>query len=120
MAKNENIRIAQKVLSADIEAYQAFQNIAGYKSANEKYESGKITASFGNMQASQTEEVQTAATAAEKKDTAITDEWTFHNNMLGVKIQVAAQFGDDSPQLQALGLKRKSDYKQPAKKKVKP
>jgi hypothetical protein len=120
MAKNENVRIAQKVLQADIEAYQALLNVSGYKPSNDKYELGKVTASFGGMQTSQTEETQTAATAAEKKDTAIADEWTFHNNMLGVKTQVAAQFGDDSPQLQALGLKRKSDYKTPNKKKVKP
>lgn len=62
---------------------------------------------------------QTAATAAKKIDTAIANEWAFHNNRLGVKTQVAAQCGDDSPQLQALGLRRKSDYKTPAKKKVK-
>jgi hypothetical protein len=120
MAKNENKRITQKILSADIEAYQALLNVTSYKPSNDKYALDKITASFAGMGTSQTEETQTAATAAEKKDAAIADEWTFHNNMLGVKIQVEAQFGNDSPQLQALGLKRKSDYKTPAKKKVKP
>lgn len=120
MAKNENVRISQKVLQADIEAYQALQNITDYKPSNNKFELVKVTASFSGMQTSQTEETQTAATAAEKKDEAIANEWAFHNNMLGVKTQVAAQYGDDSPQLQALGLKRKSDYKTPNKKKVKP
>jgi hypothetical protein len=120
MAKNENVRIAQKVLQADIEAYQALLNIADYKPANEKFTLEKITASFVSMRSSETEEVQSAATAEEKKDKAIVDQWTFHNNMLGAKVQTEAQFGDDSPQLQALGLKRKSDYKTPNKKKVKP
>jgi hypothetical protein len=120
MAKNENKRITQKILSADIEAYQALLDVTGYKPSNDKYALDKVTASFAGMNVSQTEEVQSAATHEQKKDTAITDEWAFHNNMLGVKIQVAAQFGDDSPQLQALGLKRKSDYKTPNKKKVKP
>jgi hypothetical protein len=120
MAKNENKRINQKVLQADIEAYQALINVSGYKPSNDKYALDKITASFTGMGVSQTEEVQSAATHEEKKDTAIADEWTFHNNILGAKVQTEAQFGNDSPQLQALGLKRKSDYKTPNKKKVKP
>jgi len=36
--------------------------------------------------------------------------------MLAVKEQVIAQFGKNSNQLQALGLKKKSEYKAPARK----
>jgi hypothetical protein len=39
--------------------------------------------------------------------------------MLGVKEQVIAQFGKNSDQLQALGLKKKSEYKAPAARKAK-
>jgi len=35
---------------------------------------------------------------------------------LGVKTQVKAQFGDSSNELQALGLKKKSEHKSPSKK----
>jgi hypothetical protein len=36
--------------------------------------------------------------------------------MLGVKTQVVAQYGDNSDQVQALGLKKKSERKKPARK----
>jgi hypothetical protein len=43
----------------------------------------------------------------------VAGEWEFHNLMLGVKDQVIAQFGKDSTQVQAVGLKRKSEYSRP-------
>ncbi len=36
--------------------------------------------------------------------------------MLGVKEQVIAQFGKSSDQVQALGLKKKTEYKAPVRK----
>ena len=45
-------------------------------------------------------------------------EWEFHNAMLGVKEQAIAQYGKNSDQLQALDLKKKSEYKSPARKKA--
>ena len=36
--------------------------------------------------------------------------------MTGAKIQVKAQFGDSSNELQAMGLKKKSEYKKATKK----
>jgi hypothetical protein len=42
--------------------------------------------------------------------------WEFHNTMLAVKEQVIAQFGKNSDQAQALGLKKKSEYKAPTRK----
>ena len=47
------------------------------------------------------------------RDDAAAAEWAFHNAMLGGKDQVKAQFGDDSNELQSLGLKKKSEYKSP-------
>jgi hypothetical protein len=41
----------------------------------------------------------------------------FHNAILGAKDQVKAQFGKDSNELQALGLKKASEYKRPSPKK---
>jgi hypothetical protein len=58
-------------------------------------------------------EAQAAAAAAVARGDTIAKEWEFHNLMLGVKEQVIAQFGKDSDQLQAIGLKRKSEYKPP-------
>jgi hypothetical protein len=50
-----------------------------------------------------------------KRAAANAAEWEFHNAILGAKTQVTAQFGDDSDELAALGLKKKSEYKSPTR-----
>lgn len=57
--------------------------------------------------------MQGAADAA--RDHAVAAEWEFHNAVLGMKDQVRAQYGSDSDQVQALGLKKKSKYRAPAR-----
>ena len=59
------------------------------------------------------EEAQAAAALAAARDNAVAQEWAFHNLMLGVKDQVMAQFGRDSNEVQALGLKKASERKSP-------
>jgi len=49
------------------------------------------------------------------RDNAAAAEWEFHNAMLGVKDQIIAQFGKDSNQVQAIGLKKKSERKSPGR-----
>jgi hypothetical protein len=49
------------------------------------------------------------------RDDATAAEWAFHKAVLGAKDQVVAQYGDDSNQLQALGYKKKSEYKSPSR-----
>jgi hypothetical protein len=48
------------------------------------------------------------------RDSANSAEWTFHNLVLGAKDQVIAQYVEDSDQVQAIGLKKKSEYKRPS------
>ena len=62
-------------------------------------------------------EAQKQADLDAARDEATVAEWAFHNAVLGAKDQVIAQFGDDSNELQALGLKKKSEFKSPTPKK---
>ena len=48
-------------------------------------------------------------------DEAVAADWAFHNAVLGAADQVVAQFGKDSNEIQALGYKKKSEYKSPSK-----
>lgn len=48
---------------------------------------------------------------SETRDMAAIAEWEFQNFMLGAKLQVQAQYGDSSNEVQSLGLKKKSEYK---------
>jgi hypothetical protein len=45
-------------------------------------------------------------------------QWAFHNLMLRAKDQVRAQFGRDSNEVQALNLKKTSEYKAPQRSKT--
>ena len=117
MAKNQTRRLTFAVLSADREAFAALQAIADYAPANEAYKIENIKAARDRMDDSQREAIQAEVAAAAKRDTANASEWEFHNAILGAKLQVAAQFGSDSDEIAALGLKKKSEYKRPTRRK---
>lgn len=108
---NETRRLKPGQIQLDIESYDALLDMSDYKPANPAYSVANATAGRTGMSTSQQEETQAAATAAAKRDNAVTNEWAFHNMMLGVKDQVVAQYGKDSNQAQAIGLKKKSEYK---------
>jgi hypothetical protein len=47
-------------------------------------------------------------------------EWAFHNAVLAMKEVVRGQFGSDSNEARAVGLKKKSDRKRPVRSKTTP
>ena len=116
MAKDQTKRIAPAQMQADMDAYLALQGIANYTPANTAYTLEAVRTKMEAMKATQEEEfaIQTALVAA--RDTSTAAEWEFHDIILAVKEQVIAQFGKNSNELQALGLKKKSEYKAPARK----
>ena len=116
MANNPTRRIAPAVLQADLESFAALQAITNYTPANAAYTLAAITALKQSMEAKQTAETQAAAALASARDTATDGEWEFHKAMLGSRTQVNAQFGENSDQVQSVGLKKKSEYKKPSRK----
>lgn len=111
MAKNQARRLKPGRIQLDIESYDALLDMNNYAPANAQYKVENVTGSRTKMSTSQQGETQALATAAAKRDAAVADEWEFHNIILGVKDQVVAQYGKDSNQAQAIGLKKKSEYK---------
>ncbi|HEX8336151.1 MAG TPA: hypothetical protein VF621_05435, partial [Pyrinomonadaceae bacterium] len=114
---NETRRIKPEVINADEESFAALQAMAGYAPANQAYTLAAITAAHGALQSAWTAESQAEAALATARDNAVTREREFHNLMLGAKDQVTAQFGRDSNEVQALGLKKASERKAPRRKK---
>jgi hypothetical protein len=55
---------------------------------------------------------------AAARDASRQAEWRFHNAMLAVKAQVIAQYGVSSDEVQALGLKKKSERRKPARRRA--
>jgi hypothetical protein len=111
MAKNETRRIAPSALQADRDAFAALKAVEGYKPANSDFTVAKIQAAQDAMVDKRDLEAQQQAEFDAARDEATAAEWEFHNAVLGAKDQVKAQFGADSNELQAVGLKKKSEYK---------
>ena len=113
MAKNETKQLAPAVLTEDRDIYAAMKDIGNYAPANPAYTQAALDASHDEMVAAQQEEAKAAARLAAARDNKVAAEWGFHNKLLGGKVQVEAQFGSNSNELQSLKLKKKTEYKSP-------
>lgn len=117
---NETRRISPTILQDDKDALSALKNMSGYAPSNKDYALTKIQAAFDGMDSAQETETQKAAEAATSRDDATAAEWNFHNAILGAKKQVVAQYGEDSNEIQSLGLVKKSEISRAGGRKAKP
>lgn len=115
MSSTQSRRIKPALLQADLDAQVALAAIADYKPANAAYSAANITAALTAMQSAQQAELRAQVALDTARDAAAAAEWRFHEIMLCAKDQVIAQYGKSSDQLQALGLKKKAEYKRPAR-----
>lgn len=113
MARNQSKRLPPRKVEADENGFAALQTILNYTPINSTYTVNAVRAAHEELQSLRSAEAQAQAQAQAARDNAVAKEWEFHNLMLGVKEQVIAQFGNDSDEVQAIGLKRKSEYKPP-------
>ena len=113
MAKDQTKRLRPGKIQADREGFTALQTFGDYSPANPDFSIDRLEALLAAMEAAQEAEVNAANALAAARDGAVAAEWDYHNAMLGVKDQVVAQYGDDSDQVQSLGLKKKSERKRP-------
>src|SRR5579872_4712421 len=116
MAKNQTRRLSPKIISNDIYSNDALKKVVNYSPANSQYAATNIQICYTTMITAQTNETQAIAAFATARDLAAAAEWAFHNAMLGAKDQVKAQFGKDSNEVQSLGLKKTSEYRNPKSK----
>ena len=117
MAKNETRPLRPAQLAADHDAFDALQGIENYTPANPAYTAEKIKALHDRVDDAQREATQAQADADAKRAALMAAEWEFHNAMLNTKVQVDAQFGSNSDQVASLGVKKKSEYKSPTRRK---
>jgi hypothetical protein len=118
MARNQSKRLPSGKIVADESGFAALQAITGYTPINPAYKLDAVKAAHAELENLRRAEAQAQAAMAAARESAVAKEWEFHNLMLGVKEQVIAQFGKDSDEVQALGLKRKSQYKPPIRKSI--
>lgn len=113
MAKDENKRLSPGDLSSDNDSFDGLKTITDYKPVRDEFSFANVQTSHDAMMAAQTTETQAEKAFKKARDLAVAAEWNFHNTMLGVKDQVIAQYGNDSNEIQAVGLKKTSEYKKP-------
>jgi hypothetical protein len=111
MAMDQNRRLRPKMLQADRETLVAVQSMPDYTPLNDEYSASKLSDAYTQMQSARVAEIMAQNALNAARDAAIEAEWQFHNAVLAAKDQVIAQYGADSNQVQALGLKKKSDRK---------
>jgi hypothetical protein len=90
MKRIETKRLAADITAANLKCYAKIQSLKGYKSAK-----------------------------SSARNRAVAAEWDLHNKILGAKKQVVALYGEDSDEVQAVGLKKKSDWKRSGGRKAK-
>ena len=110
---NESRRLRPAHVTEDESSFAALQSISAYAPANQAYTMAAISAAHAALQSARAAETQAEAAYAAARDTAVAREWEFHNLILGAKDQVTAQFGRNSNEVQALGLKKASERKPP-------
>jgi hypothetical protein len=113
MAKNQSKRLPPGKIEADESGFAALRTITRYTPINSTYSLDAVKSAHDELQNLRGAEAQAQAEAAKARNKSVAKEWEFHNLMLGVKEQIIAQFGKDSTEVEAFGLKRKSEYKSP-------
>lgn len=117
MAKDETKRIRPITLQEDRDALSAIKgfNSPAYKPSNDKYTLDKLQAAQGAVVSAREIEVQKQADFDTARDVTVAAEWAFHNAILAAKDQVQAQYGDDSAEISAVGLTKKSERAAPVR-----
>jgi hypothetical protein len=116
MAKDQTKPVDAKTLKADADALAALAKISDYKPADSDYALAKLEGASQALKDAADAFAQAEADWQTARDANVAAQWAFHNAMLGGKQQVIAQYGDDSNEVQAIGLTKKSEYAKPARK----
>ena len=117
MAKKKLARLSQRILSKDREIAEAVLGLQDYTPANKDFTAQRLREALGKLEEAEGAEAAAQKAAAKARDEAVRIEAEFHELILGTKRQVIAQYGDDSDEITALGMKKKSErrYGRPRK-----
>ncbi|QMS87959.1 hypothetical protein HUN01_10285 [Nostoc edaphicum CCNP1411] len=111
-------RLRPQVISEDVTSWHGLQTIATYETTRADASATNLQQTYQAMLAQQQAETEKLTLYRAAADAARLAEWEFHNAVLGMKEVVRGQYGSDSDQAQAVGLKKKSDHKRPSRKKL--
>jgi hypothetical protein len=108
-------RLRSTVVTADLDALSALRDLNDYRPHNPDHQTDAAAVHATALLQAREHEARIARTLSAARDAVQAAEWALHNAMLGVKAEVTAQYGANSDQVQAIGLKKKSDYRRPSR-----
>jgi hypothetical protein len=110
---NFSRRVSSKTLDADVAAFQGLSTISNYVPTRSEATADGIQTAYDDMLSQQQREARLQATIKAATDAARRAEVEFHDRVIAMKESVRGQFGPNSDEAQAVGYKRKSEYKRP-------
>ncbi|RCJ39627.1 hypothetical protein A6770_11075 [Nostoc minutum NIES-26] len=110
-------RLPPQTISQDVTSFYGLQTISTHNTTRADASEANIQLTYQAMLTQQQAENEKLALYRAASDAARLAEWEFHNAVLAMKEVVRGQYGSDSDQAQAVGLKKKSDRKRPTRKK---
>lgn len=117
LIQNTSRRLRPQILSQDIDALNGLRAIFNYQTTRQEATAEAVQAAYQMMLLKQQAEIEKQALYKAAADAARLAEWEFHNSVLAMKEAVRGQFGVNSNEAQAIGLKKKSNYKRPSRSK---
>jgi hypothetical protein len=111
-------RLRPQLISQNIDSLHGLQTIKGYKTNRVDASLERIQQTYQAMLTQQQSETEKLTAYRAAADAARLAEWEFHNAVLAMKEVVRGQYGSDSDEAQAVGLKKKSDRKRRSSKKA--
>lgn len=116
MAGNRPTPVRPEDIAADREILINLQLLTDYNPANPAASIANLQELAAALDRAEEAEVVARRALALARERLVAAKAAFHEAILGAKIQVVAQFGDDSPALHAVGRKRKSERSRPVRK----
>ncbi|MBE9205200.1 hypothetical protein IQ244_01340 [Nostoc sp. LEGE 06077] len=110
-------RLSRQTITQDTTSLHGLQTIINYTTTRADATEETLQVAYQKMLTLQQVETEKLALYRAATDAARLAEWEFHNAVLAMKEVVRGQYGSDSDQAQAVGLKKKSDRKRPSRKK---
>ncbi|MFL5802059.1 MAG: hypothetical protein ACJ8CR_10010 [Roseiflexaceae bacterium] len=111
MAVNQPKRLSPTTIKTDRAALLALKKLADYAPSNAALSVATVCALEEQLRNAEEAEILANKALAAARDARDAAEWNLHNTMLGVKATVSGQYGYNSDAVQALGLKKKMDYR---------
>ncbi len=114
-AADMNRRLRPQIITDDTDALNGIRTLLDYNPLRSEVTLAALQTAYRTMQQRQQEESELRARAQSASTLARQAEWDFHNGILAMRKAVLSQYGDDSNEVLAVGLKKKSARKRPAR-----